>query len=156
MSICWKRLVPAVAIPLITGGVSALVTRQGMEKFAALRQPPLSPPGWLFPVAWTALFFLMGVASYLVWTSGGQEAAIRRALVLYGVQLAMNFFWPIFFFNMGAHLPAFVWLLLLWLLIWATALAFRRLSAKAAWLLAPYLAWVAFAGYLNLAVYLLN
>lgn len=156
MKIAWKHLGIALAIPLLVGGASALTTGQSMERYAMLRQPPLSPPGWLFPVVWTALFLLMGLSSYLVWTSGGQAEAVRRALTLYGVQLAVNFLWPILFFNLGAYLLAMVWLVLLWGLIGATMLAFRRLSVKAGWMLAPYLAWVTFAGYLNLGVYLLN
>ena len=156
MKINKKRLILCLAVPLLGGGLAGLVTMNSMKAFATLNQPPLSPPGWLFPVVWTALFLLMGLSSYLVWTSGGQAEAVRRALTLYGVQLAVNFLWPILFFNLGAYLLAMVWLVLLWGLIGATMLAFRRLSVKAGWMLAPYLAWVTFAGYLNLMIYILN
>lgn len=156
MKIQWKRLLLCLAVPLGVGGLSALLTMGSRETFEGLRKPPLSPPGWLFPVVWTILFLLMGIASYLVLESGGPPREIRRALRIYGLQLGANFVWPLLFFNLGAYLGAFFWLVLLWLLIWATALRFRRLSAAAAWPLAPYLLWAAFAGYLNLGIYLLN
>ena len=156
MKIQWKKLIVCLAIPLAVGGVSALVTNREMQDFEALQQPPLSPPGWLFPVVWTILFLLMGLASYLVATSDGSEPEIRRALRVYGLQLAVNFLWSVIFFNFKAYLFAFIWLLLLWVLIAITLLRFVRLRPLAGWLLVPYLAWVTFAGYLNLGIYLLN
>ena len=156
MKIQWKKLIVCLAIPLAVGGISALVTNREMQDFEALQQPPLSPPGWLFPVVWTILFLLMGLASYLVATSHGSEQEIRRALRVYGLQLAVNFLWSVIFFNFKAYLFAFVWLLLLWVLIAITLLRFVRLRPLAGWLLVPYLLWVTFAGYLNLGIYLLN
>ena len=127
-----------------------------MERFASLAQPPLTPPGWVFPVVWTTLFLLMGIASYLAPNSGGSRPAVGGALALYSLQLAFNFMWPIFFFNLGWYLFAFGWLVVLWLLILAETVRFFRLSRPAGYLMLPYLAWVAFAGYLNLGVYWLN
>ena len=98
----------------------------------------------------------MGIASYLVLTSGKSEENIQRALVLYGIQLAFNFLWPILFFSLSAYLFAFIWLAGLWLLILATTVSFYRLSNIAGRLMIPYLVWVTFAGYLNLGIYLLN
>ena len=145
-----------LALPLIIGGLSALLSGPGMELFASLEQPPLSPPGWLFPVVWTLLYLMMGLASCLVLESGGERKQISAALTLYGVQLAVNFFWSIFFFNMQLYLFSFFWLVLLWCLIFATLISFYRLSKPAGLLLVPYLLWVTFAGYLNLAIALLN
>lgn len=127
-----------------------------MEEFSRLRQPPLSPPMWLFPVVWTILFLLMGLASYLVYQSNRTRAQKRSALGLYALQLAVNFVWPILFFNLNWWLAAFLWLVMLWALIWFTAIAFHRCRPLAGMLLAPYLGWVAFAGYLNFGIYLLN
>ncbi len=145
-----------LALPLIIGGLSALLSGPGMELFASLEQPPLSPPGWLFPVVWTLLYLMMGLASCLVLEAGGERKQISAALTLYGVQLAVNFFWSIFFFNMQLYLFSFFWLVLLWCLILATLISFYRLSKPAGLLLVPYLLWVTFAGYLNLAIALLN
>ena len=92
----WKPLVLALAIPLAVGGLSALLTRQGMAVFRALEKPPLAPPGWLFPAVWTILFLLMGLASYLVFAAGRGTQSGRTALWFYAVQLLFNFFWPIF------------------------------------------------------------
>ena len=114
-----------------------------MDTFEALNKPPLSPPGWLFPVVWTILFVLMGAASYLVLRSAQPQQAIHRALRLYGIQLGVNFFWSIFFFNLSLYLFSFVWLILLWFLIAATTVRFYRI-------------WVTFAGYLNWGIYQLN
>ena len=151
-----KRLIICLLIPLAVGGIAALITGGGMDTFETLNKPPLSPPGWLFPVAWTILYLLMGLASYLVLESRGPEAIIRRGIRLYAVQLAFNFLWPIAFFNLGWYLFAFIWLVALWILILLTALQFRRVSKPAASLLIPYILWVAFAGYLNLGIYILN
>ena len=149
-----KLLITQLAIPLGVGGLSALVTREGMKRFASIHQPPLSPPGWLFPVVWTVLFAAMGYAAYLVCLSGRRQA--RNAMRPYRLQLAFNFLWSVIFFNLGQYLLAFLWLIVLWGLILVTALRFGRIRKAAGWLLTPYLAWVAFAGYLNFGVYLLN
>lgn len=153
MKIQWRKLIGCLAIPLAAGGLSALLTRGSMESFEALNKPTLSPPGWLFPVVWTVLFVLMGIASYLAAVSGGPN---RTALAVYGVQLLFNFVWPLLFFRLAQYLPAFIWLVILWVLILVTAVLFYRISKPAGYLMLPYLAWVAFAGYLNLAIFLLN
>lgn len=156
VKIKWKQLLIAVAIPLAVGGLSAFLTRDAMKEFAKLNQPPLSPPGWLFPVVWTILFLLMGTASYLIWNTSAPKGELGKALTVYGIQLAVNFFWTIFFFNLGWYLFAFAWLIFLWLLIIETILLFWKLSLTAGMFLLPYLAWVTFAGYLNFGIYLLN
>lgn len=153
MKIQWKKLILCIAIPLAVGGLSALLTRGSMETFQSLNKPTLSPPGWLFPVVWTVLYILMGIASYLVLTSGKPT---RSALTVYGIQLVFNFFWSILFFNLGAYLFSFIWLIILWILIFITMILFFRISEPAGYLLLPYLLWVTFAGYLNFYIYLLN
>lgn len=153
LHIQWKKLLICLAVPLGVGGFSALLTRNNMDLFQTISKPPLSPPGWLFPVVWTVLYILMGVASYLVLISGKPN---QTALTIYGVQLFFNFFWSIFFFNMQLYLFAFIWLVILWLLIFATSILFHQISRVAGYLMLPYLLWVTFAGYLNFSIYLLN
>lgn len=155
MKIQWKKLIICIAIPLLVGGLAALITMGSMESFALLNKPPLSPPGWLFPVVWTILYTLMGIASYLVYTSG-QPYRSKTALTVYGVQLFFNFFWSIIFFNLEMYLFAFIWLVVLWLLILVTTVLFYRIEKSAGYLMIPYLIWVTFAGYLNLGIYILN
>jgi benzodiazapine receptor len=153
LKIQWKNLITCLAIPLAVGGLSSLLTQNSMETFTVLNKPSLSPPGWLFPVVWTILYIFMGIASYLVLTA---DKSSETALTLYGVQLIFNFFWSIIFFNLNLYLFAFIWLILLWLLILGTMLAFYQISKPAAYLMLPYLLWVTFAGYLNYSIYLLN
>ena len=149
-----KPLLASLVISLGMGGLSALLTQNAMEQYGGLRQPPLSPPGWLFPAVWFVLFVLMGVAAYLVWMRDGTGR--NGALILYGAQLVFNFFWTLIFFNLQNYALAFFWLLALWLLILLTTIQFFKETTAAGWLLVPYLAWVAFAGYLNAGVWLLN
>lgn len=151
-----KQFLICLAIPLLVGGLSAFITRGGMDTFETINKPSLSPPGGLFPVVWTVLFILMGIASYLVLVLGKPQMEINRALLIYGIQLIFNFFWSIFFFNFSLYLFSFIWLVLLWLLILATTVLFYRISKPAGYLMIPYLLWVTFAGYLNFQIYLLN
>lgn len=153
LKIQWKGLIVCIIIPLAVGGISAFLTRNSMQAFETMNKPPLAPPAWVFPVVWTILFILMGIASYLVVVSGKPN---RAALTVYGLQLFFNFLWSIIFFNFEQYLLAFIWLVALWLLILATTILFYRISKPAGYLMIPYLLWVSFAGYLNYAIYLLN
>ncbi len=145
-----------IAIPLAVGGLAALLTRENMDIYQSIVTPKLSPPAILFPIVWSILYILMGVGSALVYYSDAEKREKTKALLLYGVQLAVNFFWSIFFFNERLFLLSFVWLVLLWILIIAMIYEFAKINKAAAWLQLPYLLWVTFAGYLNLAIYLLN
>lgn len=156
MKIDWKKLIISIAIPLGVGALAALLTADSQEIFASVNKPPLSPPAWLFPVAWTILYTLMGIASYLVWTAVTTYEKRKQALFLYGVQLFFNFFWSIIFFNLQEYFFAFVWIIALWIMIFLTYQQFRSIDKTAGTLLVPYLAWVAFAAYLNLGIFILN
>jgi len=149
-----KRLI-CLAIPLAVGGLAALLSG-GMETYKVVNQPPLSPPGWVFPVVWTVLYLLMGEASYRVLTSGADPDQIKKALIAYGVQLFLNFLWPLVFFGGQLYLAAFFILIALWVGIFITMRRFSKINETAGDLLIPYLLWVTFAGYLNLGVFLLN
>ena len=152
-----KELLTAIAIPLAAGFVSYLFTQDSMMTFSLLQKPPLSPPGWLFPVVWTLLYVLMGFASWLIYVSPHADKEEKyQALFIYGLQLLFNFFWSIIFFQQNASLFAFIWLCVLLYLILLTALQFYQIKKIAAYLLIPYILWVTFAGYLNLTIYLLN
>ncbi len=150
-----KKLLICLAAPLVAGGLSALFSG-GMEDFRLLNAPPLSPPGWLFPIVWTILYLLMGYASYRVLTSGKSEENIKNALKLYGIQLFFNFFWSILFFGFGWRLVAFIWLIGLWIAIYLTMRKFSEIDELSSDLLIPYILWVTFAGYLNLGYIVLN
>ena len=153
LKIQWKTLIICLIIPLAVGIISALLTRNNMETFDLINKPFLAPPSWLFPVVWTILYILMGIASYLVFIS---EKPNKTALTVYGFQLIFNFFWSIIFFNLELYLFAFIWLVLLWLLVIKTTILFYQISKLAGYLMLLYVLWVTFAGYLNLSIYLLN
>lgn len=156
MKIKWKTLITAVSLPLLVGGLSALIANNSMANFEMLKKPPFAPPGWLFPVVWTILFVLMGISSYIIFTSDAPLAERKQSLQFYAIQLFFNFFWSIIFFNLKAYNFAFIWLIALLILIFSTAISFYRISKPAAYLLIPYFLWVLFAGYLNLGIALLN
>lgn len=152
----WPRLIAALLLPLAVGGLSAWLTGSFTEVYQDVYKPLLSPPGWVFPVVWTALYLLMGFASYLVWISDAPAGEKKEALTLYAVQLIFNFVWPLLFFRWRLCWPALVWLVLLWALILMTKRRFDGIDRRSAQLLIPYLVWVTFAIYLNLGVCLLN
>lgn len=151
-----KSLIICIIIPLIVGIISGFLSRGSMETFQLLNKPPLSPPGWIFPVVWTILFILMGISSYLVFTSSQGAETVKRALIIYALQLTINFFWPIFFFRFELYLFSFMWLVVLWVFILITIILFYRIVKPAAYFMIPYMLWVTYAGYLNLSIYLLN
>ena len=155
-NIKFAPLAVSVLIPLAVGGLSAFLTRDAMKLFGMVKQPPLSPPTWLFPVVWTILYTMMGIASYRIWASGVSHSRRDRALSFYAASLAVNFLWPIFFFGMELYLFSFLWLILLWLLVLICVILFYYISDTAGKLMIPYLVWLTFAGYLNLGVWLLN
>ncbi len=150
----WKPLLLSLLVSLGTGALSAFFTGDAMRRYGSVRRPLFAPPAWIFPAVWTVLFFLMAVSAYLVYESGCTWK--KSALTVYCVQLAVNFFWPLIFFNRGAYFFAFVWLLLLWLLVLAMILLFLGCRRSAGLLQIPYLVWLTFAAYLNYFVWVLN
>lgn len=147
----------AILIPLAVGFLASLLTMESMDIYTALKTPPLSPPGWLFPIVWTILYTLMGISSALVKENRKKDlnatACGRR---YYTLSLIFNFLWSIVFFNLRWLLFAFIWLMVLLYLIIRTTLCYKKVSPLAAYLQIPYAVWVAFAGYLNFALWILN
>ena len=138
------------------GVLSALLTRSEIRIFSAtVEQPTLTPPSIVFPIVWTILFALMGIGAARIYLT---EASVdrTRSLLLFILQLLLNFFWSIIFFNLQRYGFALSWLMALWLLILLMILSFSKVDKLAAWLQLPYLLWVSFALYLNFGVWLLN
>ena len=136
-------------------GIGGLASASAGGLYRQMIQPAWAPPGWLFGPVWTVLYILMGVAAWMVWRERHQPGA-KTALALYLAQLALNALWTWLFFAWRMGAAAFAEILLLWSLILATLLAFRRVRPAAAWLLVPYLAWVTFAAALCFAIWRLN
>lgn len=149
-------LIKSIAIPIVMGAVAGFLTHNAMKDFEALNQPPLSPPGWLFPIVWTILYILMGISAYMIKVADADTEQIDDALTIYRYQLIVNFLWPIFFFNFGWYLLALIWLILLWILVVMMIKIFSKISKPAAYLNIPYLIWLTFAAYLNFGVWWLN
>ncbi len=152
----WKTYGFWIALAEGVGALAAWLTRKGVEWFNLMvRKPALTPPEWVFPVAWGILYALMGIGAARVRLADPTQTS-RRAINLFLVQLAMNFCWSILFFNFRAYGAALLWLAVLWAVIAAMALEFAKAAKAAGWLQAPYLVWVAFALYLNYGVWRLN
>lgn len=150
----WKAFIACLLIPLAVGALSAFLTRNSMNIYELIQQPPLAPPSWLFPIVWTLLYILMGISSYLISTAYSEYK--NEALILYGLQLILNFIWPLIFFLGQNYLIAFVVLIILWYVVLKMIQAFAEIRPLAAKLQIPYLIWLTFAGYLNLMIYFLN
>lgn len=152
----WKTYLFWIVLTEAVGGLSALLTRKGMEIYnETVIKPPLSPPMILFPIVWAILYALMAIAVSRTQLKG-ESALQEKCLLIYILQLGFNFCWSIFFFNLQKFGFAFLWLMVLWGLIIWMILTFRKVDKPAAWLLVPYLLWVTFAAYLNAGVYVLN
>ena len=155
LSVRTKSLIKNLAIPLLIGALAGFLTNNDVKEYmATVKQPFFAPPGWVFPVVWTILYALMGFAAYIIENTSSPRKS--RALTVYYIQLFFNFVWSFIFFSAGNYLFAFIWIIVLWLLIIATILEFKMIKARAAYILIPYLIWVTFAAVLNFSVYLLN
>jgi translocator protein len=144
-----------LAVSFAAAAVGAVASADASSFYAQLSRPAWAPPGWLFGPVWSVLYTLMGLAAWLVWCTAGLARG-RPALLLFVVQLATNALWSWVFFVGRQGALAFAEVLLLWVLIVATVLAFWRVRKLAAALLLPYLGWVSFAALLTFAVWRRN
>lgn len=152
----WLVLTTFVLVCLGAGALGSWFTTPALDGwYANLLKPTWNPPNWIFAPAWSALYLLMAVAAWLVWRRAGFGAA-RRAMGLFVIQLTLNVAWSALFFGLRSPVAALGGIAVLWVAIAATIVAFSRISSAAAWILVPYLAWVTFAGALNLAIWRLN
>jgi len=150
------KLAISIIIPLAVGFISSFFTRDSIPTwYNTLVKPALSPPNWIFFPVWTLLYVMMGVSLYLVWRKGFNNKT-KTAIYIFSAQLLLNFLWTFLFFGLKSMLPAFVEIVVLWVMILITIVRFYRISKEAAYLLIPYIIWVSFASYLNLATFLVN
>jgi translocator protein len=152
----WLSLVPFLAVCFAAAGIGSLATGGSVNTwYPQLRKPQWNPPNWIFGPVWTILYAMMALSAWLVWRQAGWAGA-RFALILFAIQLVLNTVWSVVFFGMQAIGAAFGEILLLWMMTIATAVAFASISFLAAWLLLPYIGWVAFASYLNFRIWQMN
>jgi tryptophan-rich sensory protein len=152
----WAVLVVTLAICLGAGAIGAWLTRDAVQTwYPTLRRPPLAPPNSIFGPVWTTLYVMMAVAAWRVWRLR-RDADVCPALRLFAAQLALNTIWSGLFFYLRNPATALAEIVVMEATILATTFAFRRVDVKAATLLLPYVAWVAFATYLNAGFWWLN
>lgn len=156
----WNKIKPyviSIALALGVGGLSAVLTMGNMDIYEQIKTPPLSPPAILFPIVWTILYALMGISAAIVYTHQDDNFhETRCGLRAYAISLVFNFLWSIVFFNFKWYGFAFFWLLGLLFFIIKTIVCYFRVNKLAAYLQIPYAFWVAFAGYLNFGIWMLN
>ena len=150
------KFILSIAIPLAIGATAGYFTVTGLGNwYETINKPAWNPPNAVFGPVWTSLYVLMGIAFYLVWKQGSSPQK-SKAIVLYCIQLAFNFSWSFLFFNRHLIGGALIEMILLWIFILLTIVAFGKISKAAAWLMVPYICWVSFAMVLNYTIWQLN
>ena len=147
-----KTYLLSILVPLVSGALVGLLTSGSMD-YASLEKPPLAPPSILFPIAWSVLYLLMGISHGILKVNDLSDSYTE---IPYYAQLIVNLLWPVLFFVFKWRLPAFIWIVTLDILVITMAVRFYKRHRTAGLLQLPYIAWVLFASYLNLGIYLLN
>ena len=151
------KLIISISIPLLIGFTSSYFTVTSVGSwYKTIQVPSWNPQNWVFGPVWTTLYILMGISLFLVWKSEVNAHVKKTAIILFAVQLALNFFWSFIFFNQHQIGWAFAEIMLLWLMILLTIFSFAKISNVSAWFLVPYISWVSFAAILNYTIWRLN
>lgn len=151
------KLIISILIPLIVGFSSSLATMDSLRTFFdVLNKPSWTPPAWAFGPIWTILYILMGIALFLVWRKGFERRDIKIAILVFAIQLILNFFWTIIFFGFGSITGGLIEIIFLWIAILINIMLFYRISKAAGLLLVPYIIWVTIGSYLTYTIYILN
>ena len=152
----WKSYVFWIILSEFVGVLSGLLSKDGMEQYLrSVAQPSFAPPAAVFPIVWAILYALMGIGMARIWLYGVVPEKYN-AQNIFLVQLILDFFWPLIFFNAMAFGFAFAWIILLWILVLAMLLAFRKQDRLAGLLQLPYLLWITFAAFLTFTVWMQN
>lgn len=147
-----KIYAKSILIPVIIGGVIGLIISRSID-YNSLQKPPLSPPSILFPIVWTILYVLMGISYGII---DSKSLIEPKTKIIYSLQLFVNATWSLIFFTLKWRLFAFIWIIILDVLVIVMIIDFFKKNKTAGLLQIPYLLWIIFASYLNLGVYLLN
>lgn len=154
----YTKILIMVSTCLSVGYLSSTVTMTSVKTwFPLLIKPPLNPPNWIFAPVWSALYILMATAAGLIWHKIDlKKEEVKKALLFFWLQLALNALWSLLFFGLKNPMLALIEIILLWLMIYETYYKFNKISTLSGKLLLPYLAWVSFAVYLNASIWYLN
>jgi len=154
-SVQWGKLIISLVMPQVAGLIGSLFTvSQIAGWYAELEKPSFNPPSWVFGPVWTVLYILMGVAFYFLWLH--KDTISKKLQILFVIQLCLNALWSALFFFVHNPLIAYIDIILMWIMIVALIFDTRKIDRKISWLLVPYLVWVTFASFLNLAIFILN
>lgn len=149
-----KKLIFYILITYLIGVLPSIFVFESMSTYNTLNKPPLSPPSVVFPIAWSILYLLMGISIYIIMQS--KNKLKENARLIYFIQLVINALWTPIFFGLKEYFFAFLWILMLIVLVITMILTFYKISKKAAYIQIPYLLWLLFASYLNFGVFVLN
>jgi benzodiazapine receptor len=152
------RILVVVVTCLVLGYFSGMVTRSAITTwYPTLIKPSFNPPNWIFAPVWSMLYVMMGVAAGLVWDRMEfDKELVKKALLLFAFQLALNGLWSYLFFGLKNPMLAGLEIIVLWLLIYETYIQFNKINKISGYLMLPYLGWVSFALVLNACIWWLN
>jgi benzodiazapine receptor len=152
------KILTVVVTCLVVGYFSGMVTRSAIITwYPTLVKPSFNPPNWIFAPVWSTLYIMIGIAAGLVWDRIESNATlVKKALVVFAIQLALNALWSYLFFGLHNPMLAGIEIVLLWLMILETYTQFSKINKIAGYLFLPYLAWVSFAMVLNASIWWLN
>ncbi|WP_139904678.1 TspO/MBR family protein [Clostridium thermarum] len=152
----WGALIISIIIAEGLGYISSAFNRGQGLYYKVLHKPTFAPPSWLFGIVWPLLYLLMAIAAYIIWIKRKEGKHVGKALVLYILQLIVNFIWPFIFFKLNLFGIAFIVLVILLLLVILTTISFLKHSKLASILMVPYIIWLVYAAVLNYYIWLLN
>jgi len=152
------KLIFSILICQAAGIIGSFFTTSSISSwYSTINKPSFNPPNWIFGPVWITLYIMMGISLFLVWQKGDLHGvSVKKALIFFGIQLALNSLWSIIFFGLHSPMAAFLEIVVLWVFILLTILEFWKISPLAGWLLVPYLFWVTFASILNFSIWRLN
>lgn len=153
-NIDFKKLFKYIFITLLIGGVPSIFVYRNIESYKLLNKPPLSPPSIVFPIVWTIIFILLGTSIYRVMNADSSKK--EEAKLIYFIQLIVNALWTPIFFGLKEYFLAFLWIIMLILLVVTMLITFFKIDKISFYLNIPYIIWLLFASYLNFGIFVLN
>jgi benzodiazapine receptor len=152
------KILTVVVTCLVIGYFSGIVTRAAIITwYPTLVKPSFNPPNWIFAPVWSTLYIMTGIAAGLVWDRiESNTELVKKALVIFALQLALNALWSYLFFGLMNPMLALLEIVILWLMIYETYVQFGKINKIAGYLFIPYLLWVSFAMVLNASIWWLN